>query len=434
MSDLRIPRGQTAILDRVEGELRLGNNATIQASNGKKIIITKGVYLEGKAYVNGDLECDLIESEVFFSKLGEIKTGQQRARLELTGRYAGKLKVNGNLTVHKQLSVTHSVEVTGTISASDIDVGGKIEADNIHCDKIRIGGRADIHNIFEASSTEIGGKVVASGTVKLGNINVGGEVQVGGGLIEGNIRVRGKFTSTKQLEFGELTVYGKGSLPANCKGHKISAFGKLEVDGNLNCDIIEVGGVIEIDGDCHSEHIEVGGKLEVGGSLSVSDKLEGYGSIEVENDFETTNFRLSGKLEAGKVIVKEEADISGKLETDNGLKAKTVIVRIGSRCEGPIIGERVEVGKRSDLSYGGWGNWALKMASAGGMARVDDVYATEAVIGPMSQAARIFAAKVTLEQCSAAWQITYTNELKLAEGAGVSEQPQKVDTLPNPPF
>ena len=77
MSDLRIPRGQTAILDRVEGELRLGNNATIQASNGKKIIITKGVYLEGKAYVNGDLECDLIESEVFFSNLGEIKTGQQ---------------------------------------------------------------------------------------------------------------------------------------------------------------------------------------------------------------------------------------------------------------------------------------------------------------------------------------------------------------------
>ena len=92
------------------------------------------------------------------------------------------------------------------------------------------------------------------------------------------------------------------------------------------------------------------------------------------------------------------------------------------------------MGKSSDLSYGGWGNWASKMASAAGMARVDDVYATEAVIGPMSQAARIFAAKVTLEQCSTAWQITYTNELKLAEGAGVSEQPQKVDNLPNPPF
>ena len=72
MSDLRIPRGQTVTFDTVDGELKVGNNATIQASNGKKVTVTKGVYLEGKAYVNCDLECDSIESEVFFSKIGEI--------------------------------------------------------------------------------------------------------------------------------------------------------------------------------------------------------------------------------------------------------------------------------------------------------------------------------------------------------------------------
>ena len=434
MPDLQVSRGQTVSIDTVDGNLRIGNNATIQASNGKTVTVTKDVFLEGKAYVNGDLECDNIESEAFFSKTGEIKTGGQRARLELTGRYAGKLQVNGNLIVHKQLSVSHSIEVKCSIKAADIDVGGKIEANAIHCERMRVGGHAEIQNTLEASSVEVGGKIVASGSVSLGDVNVGGEVEIGGGSITGNIRVGGKFISTKQLEFGELLIYGKGSLPANCKGHKITTFGKLEVDGNLNCDIMEVGGVIEIDGDCHSENIEIGGKLEVGGSLFVSGKLEDYGSMEVEHDVESNTLRLSGKLEAGKVIIKEEADISGKIETEKGVKAKSVIVRKGSQCEGPLIGERVEVGKSTDLRYGGWGNWATKMAAAGGLSKVDDVYANEVVIGPMSQAARIFAAKVILEQYSSALQVTYTETLKIAEGTRVSEQPKKVETLPNPPF
>ena len=68
------------------------------------------------------------------------------------------------------------------------------------------------------------------------------------------------------------------------------------------------------------------------------------------------------------------------------------------------------------------------------MARVDDVYANEVVLGPMSQAARIFAAKVSLERCSAAWQVSYTDELKIGEGAGVKDQPNKVIDLPKPPL
>ena len=100
MSDLRIPRGQTATLDRVDGELRVGNNATIQASNGKNVIVTGVLYLEGKAKVNCDLECDSVESGIFLSKHGEITSGGQIARLDLTGRYVGKLEVDGNLIVH----------------------------------------------------------------------------------------------------------------------------------------------------------------------------------------------------------------------------------------------------------------------------------------------------------------------------------------------
>ena len=88
-------------------------SATTQQSKpatAKNVVVTGGVYLEGKAYVNCDLECDSIESGIFLSKAAEISSGGQRARLDLTGRYVGKLEVNGNLTVHKQLNVSHSVK------------------------------------------------------------------------------------------------------------------------------------------------------------------------------------------------------------------------------------------------------------------------------------------------------------------------------------
>jgi hypothetical protein len=72
--------------------------------------------------------------------------------------------------------------------------------------------------------------------------------------------------------------------------------------------------------------------------------------------------------------------------------------------------------------------WAM-----GSMARVDDVYGGEVVLGPMCRAERIFAEKVKLERGSVAEQVTYTTELKMDFGA-VCEVPKKVDTLPKPPF
>ncbi len=435
MSDLRIPRGQTVALDVVDGDLKVGNNVTIQATNGKKVTVTKGVYLEGKAYVNCDLECESIGSEVFLSKLREIRSSSNRARLELTGRYVVKLEVNGNLIVHNQLNVSHSVLVKGLINAANIDVGGKIQADSIKCDQMRVGGRVDIQNTFEALGVDIGGKVLALGTVKIGDLHVGGEAEVGGGTITGNIRVGGKFISKSPLEFGELLVYGRGMLPAGCKGHKISTFGKLSIDGNITCDFFEVGGFIEINGDCHAKQVEIGGKLQVTGSLFVSDKIEGYGATEIAGNFESTQLRVSGKFTANRIFVKEQADISGKVETKEGLKTKLLIVRSGSRCIGVLIGERVEVGKSSDLSYGGWGiNWATKWGVAGAMARADDIYANEVVIGPMCRIGRIFADTVKLEQGSTAEQVTYTIELKTDFGAVISQQPQKVTSLPKKPF
>ena len=370
-----------------------------------------------------------------FSKTKETCYRSNRARLELTARHMGRLEVNGNLMVHQQLSVSHIVQVNGSISAGDIDVGGRIQANAIKCNRMRVGGRADVRDEFEAASVDVGGKVISLGMVKLGDLRVGGEVEVGGGSITGNIRVGGKFSSKSLLEFNELLVYGKGSLPAGCKGHKVSTFGKLEFDGDLTCDYIEASGFIEIMGNCHAEKVEVGGKLQVNKSLTVSGKLESYGLTEVNGDIESIQLHTVGKLVANKVTVKQEADISGKLETIQGLKAKQVTVRSGGRCDGILIGELVEVGKSVDLSYGGFGpRWGAAWAVAGGMAKVDDIYAIQVVIGQMSRARSIFADIIKLEQCSFVRQVTYTQELKVDPDAKIDEPPRKVDNLPKPPF
>ena len=92
----------------------------------------------------------------------------------------------------------------------------------------------------------------------------------------------------------------------------------------------------------------------------------------------------------------------------------------------------MEIGKSSDLSLSSWGsNWAAKWATA----KVDDVYADNAVIGSMSRAGKIFAGTVKLEKGAMAEQVTYTKEFKTDFNCYfVSEQPKKVETLPPPPF
>jgi len=435
MTDLHVGRGQTVKLGVVDGDLRVGNNATIEASNDKNVIVTGGVYLEGKAYVNCDLECDSLESKIFLSKETTFKVLSSKQRIELTGRSVGWLEMNGNLIAHKQLNVSHTVQVKGSIKAEDIDVGGRIQANAVTCNRIRIGGRADVKNTFEASSAEIGGKIVA-GVVKIGDLNVGGEAEVNGGAITGNICVRGKFIGKSSLEFGELLVYGRGSLPANCKGHRLSTFGKIDIAGNITCDYIQVSGLVEVRGDCHTERVEVGGKFDVSGSLFVADRLEGFGQTKIAGNFEGKNLRFGGKFQANKITVNEEADISGKAETKEGFKAKQLNVRSGTKVDGALIGERVEIGKSPDRTFGAWVSTLPTkfQAMTGGNVKVQDIYAQYVLMGTVCKATRIFADIIKLEQGCVVDQVTYTKELKTDFDVAIHQPPQKVTALPPAPF
>ena len=142
MSDYHVPRGSTAKLDRIVGELKVGSRAKIEAVSGNLVQVTGGAYFDGAAEVNCDFECD------------SLRVGS-----------GGILRINGNLTVHKLLDVNHSIEVSGAIKAGQIDVGGKIRAKTLSCTRMRVGGQVEALELLEVESINVGGKIEAPGTV-----------------------------------------------------------------------------------------------------------------------------------------------------------------------------------------------------------------------------------------------------------------------------
>ena len=409
MGDVSVPRGASERLGRVEGRLDVANGATLRAADGNLVVVTGEARFAGNATVDCDLECE-----------------------RLTVEHWGKLVVSGDLTVHTRLDVSNAIEVRGTMKAEEVDVGGRVDARSVSCKRMRVGGIARVSESLQAELVDVGGKIEAPGSLDVKELRVGGKAEIGGGAITGTINVGGKFESSSRLDFGELQVYGMGSLAAGSKGRKITASGKLRAKGDLECDQIEIAGVAEVSGSCRAVRVEVKGKLDVGGSLSASERLDVHGVTEVRGAFDGESLRVSGKFSAEKAILTKDAEIYGAVDTRQGLKAKSVVVRSGTRCTGPIIGESVDVGE----SGPGVSAFLLgqRLRIQAGTSRVEDVYASRVVIGAGSRAGRIFAETVHLASGSDVDEVTYIGELSVADHVKIAHPVRKVDKLKEPPL
>lgn len=292
----------------------------------------------------------------------------------------------------------------------------------------------EVEETLEAQSVEVGGKFAVSGAVKLTDLGVGGKADVGGGTISGRTNVGGVFASTAPLEFGELKVYGKCTLPAGCSGKKLSTFGKLSVEGDLSCEQMDVGGVTNVRGGLTASEVLVNGKLEVSGSLSAKGTLETNGTCEVGGEVRGTDLRLGGRLACRMALFTNTADLAGEVLTDRGIKGKSVTIRSGSRCRGPLVGDRVEVGA-SGLPLVNWAaRWAgqaIVMRGIGKMTDAEDVYGAEVVLGSHSRCKRVFADRVEVGDGCIVDQVTYTSELRRGAGRAFFTHPAvKAATLP----
>jgi cytoskeletal protein CcmA (bactofilin family) len=410
--DLTVARGETTKLGLVEGVLKIGRNATVQAESGRKVVVTGGVVFDGGATVDCSLECVAVEV---------------RARAH-TG---GTIKVHGDLTVHQAADIADSLEVAGTARADTLDVGGHLTAESIISKRVRIGGHLKVSGLLESESVDVAGHLAALGRVKMVDLHVGGHAEVGGGAISGTIMVRSDFLANSALEYGELQTYGHVNLPAGSKGDRMSALGRVEFGGDTSCRRLDVKGVAQIAGNCSSEDVEVGGKMNVSGSLIVHRELKVFGVTEVGGKVKCESMIVGGRLKADVFFVEGEADIDGDVESIHGLKAKTIFVRRGSRVVGPLVGDRIEIGKTA-------GAWRFplggRLAASGRNTSVQDVHGGTIVMGHASRAKVVFAEALEMDDGSHAEQVAYTKTLKLRMNNLLSRPAVKVTELPAPPI
>jgi len=204
------------------------------------------------------------------------------------------------------------------------------------------------------------------------------------------------------------------------------------VSGDLECNRIEVSGAGRVSGDCKALRIDVKGKFAVDGSLNISEGLDVSGVTEVGGFFNGASLRLSGKFAAERAVVTGEAEIYGSLDTRKGLKGRSILVRSGTRCQGPIIGEMVEVGG-SGPSWSAF-FWGQRLRVQAGTSRVEDVYGSRVVVGPGSRAGRIFAETIELGSGCDVNEVTYVRDLKMADHVKITWPVSKVDKLKEPPL
>jgi cytoskeletal protein CcmA (bactofilin family) len=109
MSELRVEKGSTARLDRVEGDLRVSSNAKITAAKGNVVTVSGSAYFESNAEIDCDFRCDSLTVE------------------------RGTLRSTGDLTVNGGADVAHTLRVEGKVSAQSIEVGGRMFAGSVSC-------------------------------------------------------------------------------------------------------------------------------------------------------------------------------------------------------------------------------------------------------------------------------------------------------------
>jgi len=333
MSNTSVKRGSTVRLGRVEGELKVGNNAKIETSSsdeGRLVVVSQGAYFEGSAEVNCSFECET------------LKVG-----------YRGRqpLRVGGDLKVHKKLEIGESIEVLGTIEAEEIEVMGKIRARSIKCE------------IF-------------------------------------------------------------------------NTLGNTSVVGNLDCDVMEIGKVTKIQGNCVAKTVGVNGQLLLRGTLESAEYVVIYGSADVSQVIKSRSLKIGGKFRALRAEIDGEIDLAGEAQTAQGLLGNTVIIATGSKCRGPIVGDRVEVGKSGAVladRRDSWAGQSLKLRIIGKGTRVEDVYGKLVRLGASSQSNNVYSEIVEFEQGAIANQVQYTGEIRGPIQTGHFQRtPRKVTKLPIP--
>ena len=405
MSDVTVPSGGRARLDRVEGDLDAGDKATIEPGRRGTTVVTGQAVFRGDATLLGPFECRRLDvrrgrlrAEASLTVLEDLQA--DRSSVEVRGRVrAGRTDVDRELLLHADA-------VFGRLS-----VGGVLEAEgSLGAESVHVGGSARVRGATKADTVSVGG-TVELGPVDLASFDVGGVGTVAGGTIRTKVAVGGTFESVGALTFGRLSVGGTATLGGGSKGGKIAVGGTLLVRGDVGFDRLAVGGVAEIEGTGAGDAVGVGGQLRVGENLTLQGRFEVGGSSDVGGELAAGSLKVGGEFEARRASVRDDAQVGSTIRTDKGLWARRIEVARRAAVRGRLVAETVEIGRD---------------------ATVEDVYGASVQVGSGARVGAIHADEVDVGRDAQLGRVEYVRTLRLGPGATVARTPIQVNERAQP--
>jgi predicted acyltransferase (DUF342 family) len=95
------------------------------------------------------------------------------------------------------------------------------------------------------------------------------------------------------------------------------------------------------------------------------------------------------------------------------VRAEAIVIGDRGKVKGPLIGDTVEIGERSE---------------------VEEVYGKRIIIEDRSRVEQIHGVDVEIEEgCRILGEVLYSGSLDAEEGVSFAVEPKKVDSLPSPP-
>ncbi|MGD2200687.1 MAG: hypothetical protein PVJ38_03515 [Candidatus Bathyarchaeota archaeon] len=438
--DIKVTRRTSKEINRVDGDLYI-DDATVKAGRPGGVIEVSGMTeYRNDCFIESGLETDrlrgsggdiVVDGDLTAKNSIRIRHGELEVRGDLEtikldvdrrvkvsgnmktdlARVGGSLRVKGD-TKAARVDVGGSFKVDSDADVGEIDVGGSVKVEgSTKSGLINVGGTFKGYGPVEAEKIDVGGSVKLEDKADVEEIDVGGSVKVVRGRT-GDVKVGGSFKAREPINFSTIKVGGSVKIAGGIGGH-VDVGGSFKSDGDLTFQTIDVGGTVKIDGSGKGGNIDVGGTVRVRGDLDLQDELKVGGKADIGGVLKARVVRVGGRVE-GEKIEAQDLIKTNTLRTRLGAKAGEIDIGRRGEAEGPLIAGRVLVRER---------------------ARVEDVYADTVYLRRGSRAVNIYARKVTVEnRCIITGQVKFTEEVNIDRDARLSYEPEKVESLPEPPF
>ena len=403
-TDVTVSRGNSRVLNRVEGDLRVEDATLSSDSSDNTIYVTGSTFCSGDCTFNCNLKTESLEGQD-----GDIIVEGNLEVGHLIRIRDGKLRCGTNLSAER-VDVDKRVDVSGNVNLKSMDVDGSVNIEgDIQSTSINVGGGFKAKGKVNSEKLDVGGSAEIGSEADIGDVDVGGRLNLAGGVVH-TCKVGGKVESSRILRFERLKVGGKVRI-AGGEGGDIHVGGSLTSDGDLTFGELDVGGKVEIKGDATGRSIEVGGKVNVSNNLVLSDELDVGGVAETGGNIKSKKIKVGGEVKAMMIEASDEIE-SHTIISTKGVKAQRIRVK-GGEVQGTIMADDVVIEEDS---------------------RVEDIIADRVELQRDSRAKNIYAADISIESgCSVSGEIQYTSSLKRERNVDLATEPKKVQKLEHTP-